>query len=377
MIPARLAIPILALAAILAGNLPAQDEISTRQIAIQAMYPVMIQALESGNYGQARNICDQIITWEPLNPVHHYNLACIEAKAGGARLPFAFDALAEAALLGFNDVALFQSDPDLSALRSTPRYRELLEFVKRNASGGSVPAPPAAAATPSDPPEIPPDPVFEDGVPVGLFFRMQAGSRTTALPQEAWYFAPDGWVYPRVEAGISATDLAAHSAKGRLNLVDGNLTVVWTDGRQATHALSRAAGHFTWNESRFVPVRPFDLEMPLVGIYEYLETNPGGKGPKGGGILELRPDGSFTWVGASFAAAPAGDSSLTVTADARTTGQWRMAGFSLRLTDAQGAVYRRLALPDDDPETPQRPDRILLGGSLYRKRPLSESAGNR
>src|SRR5262245_58000384 len=98
----------------------AQNDPASRRAAIEAIYPIMINALQAKNFGRARNICDQAIMWEPQNPVHHYNLACIEAQAGGPRIPYAWGALELAIALGFNDAEFLQRDPDLAPLRSDP-----------------------------------------------------------------------------------------------------------------------------------------------------------------------------------------------------------------------------------------------------------------
>src|SRR5687767_10161562 len=52
----------------------AQNDPASRRAAIEGMYPIMMHAMETKNFGRARNICDQAIMWEPQNPVHHYNL---------------------------------------------------------------------------------------------------------------------------------------------------------------------------------------------------------------------------------------------------------------------------------------------------------------
>src|SRR5438552_2970327 len=80
-----------------------KNDPESRRAAIEAVYRVMIAAMEAKNFGRARNICDQAIMWEPQNPVHHYNLACIEAQAGGARLRYAMSELELAVALGFNE----------------------------------------------------------------------------------------------------------------------------------------------------------------------------------------------------------------------------------------------------------------------------------
>src|SRR4030095_7313830 len=96
----------------------------------------MLHALETKNFGRARNICDQAILWEPQNPVHHYNLACIEAQAGGTRLPYAFGALELSVALGFNDAQFLQTDPDLEPLRGDARFADLIRKIVLTASVG-------------------------------------------------------------------------------------------------------------------------------------------------------------------------------------------------------------------------------------------------
>src|SRR4051812_9647270 len=171
---------VLALALSLAAAAGAwgQDDTASRRAAIEGMYPVMIEALEAKNFGRARNICDQAIIWEPQNPVHHYNLACIEAQAGGARLPYAFGALELAIALGFNDADHMRLDPDLAPIRGDPRFNELLRKTTNNASadlaiaGITIPPPPAKKSEdkPQTPaatsPETPEPASYRDGVPV-------------------------------------------------------------------------------------------------------------------------------------------------------------------------------------------------------------------
>jgi len=53
-----------------------------------------------------------------------YNLACSLARAG--RPDEAIDSLSRAILLGYDDLAHMESDPDLESLRDHPDYRALL-----------------------------------------------------------------------------------------------------------------------------------------------------------------------------------------------------------------------------------------------------------
>ena len=60
----------------------------------------------------------------PNDFLARYNLACSLARAG--RPEEAIDALSRAILLGYDDLAHLEVDPDLDSLREHPEFRELL-----------------------------------------------------------------------------------------------------------------------------------------------------------------------------------------------------------------------------------------------------------
>ncbi len=69
---------------------------------------------------------DQRLTrLRPEDPIVWYNVACSLALLN--RLDEAFDALAHAMALGYDDFDYLLKDPDLSALRRSPKLRQLLE----------------------------------------------------------------------------------------------------------------------------------------------------------------------------------------------------------------------------------------------------------
>jgi Flp pilus assembly protein TadD len=71
---------------------------------------------------------EQLVRLAPKEPIVHYNLACSLALLG--RVDLAIDALERAEDLGYDDVPHLEEDEDLVSLRSSPRYRALLERLR-------------------------------------------------------------------------------------------------------------------------------------------------------------------------------------------------------------------------------------------------------
>ena len=106
-------------------------EAAARRSAIESFYPIMIEANKAGNYDKARSLCRKAIEWEPQNSVHHYNLACIEAKAGQPDAAFA--ALTQANSTGYADTEGLNRDSDLASLRGDSRFNDIMFQTARNA----------------------------------------------------------------------------------------------------------------------------------------------------------------------------------------------------------------------------------------------------
>lgn len=376
------------------SSLPAQQSSSSRRGAIDAMYPVMIKALETGNFGQARNICDQAIIWEPENPVHHYNLACIEARAGGARLAYAIPSLQRAAELGFYEIGTLKHDPDLDPLRGDPRFAEIEQLVAQHAEAksrssslqaSSAGRPVTTGATVTSPPAgrgmaqlatlanvLPPAPAsYAKGAPVGLFFMTRFWSSSGTLEKLVWYFAPDGTVYQSLEHGFSEQDLAAHAGpKGTCSVKGDRLEVQWTNGKKSSSKIRRERTGFSWDAGIFTPVKPFEPGVPIAGTYEGGESiSYSGNRAAISKTLELRADGTFHWSGVSFLSSMTDATRVTAGSNGiDSTGRWHAAGYSLVLIDSTGNVYRRIAFPYDDEKTPPNPDRIFVGGTMFKRR---------
>ncbi|MBL9212798.1 MAG: hypothetical protein JNL92_20220 [Opitutaceae bacterium] len=358
----------------------AQSSSEERAELIEAIYPIMIAALEAKQFGRARNICDQVILWEPQNPVHHYNLACIEAQAGGSRLPYALGALELAAALGFDDPGHLRTDPDLKPLHGEARFAEIARRVEHNANASDAisglafpsgrPAPSAGTASEPDN-ERPAAASFQAGRPVGLYWMNRYHSATRALEKSVWYFAPDGTVYRNLQHGYSGAELAAHKGpRGTASLSDRTLHIRWADGAVSAGPLERDRTGFTWDMGIFSAVERFGDASELPGVYSgngdgVAETRPAVVPQR----LTLRADGSFLWEGVSFLP-PQGSGPVQIAAATEpTTGRWELREFSLTLTADSGVVVRRFAFPDDDRRTVVNPDRLFFGGMILKRQP--------
>lgn len=359
----------------------AQNDALSRRAAIEGMYPVMLGALQAKNFGRARNICDQAIMWEPQNPVHHYNLACIEAQAGGPRLPYAWGALDLAIALGFNDAEHLRTDPDLLPLHSDPRFADLVRKVTFNLSAGNaisslkIPSTPTSesadrATVPSEA-DIPPAPALIENVPVGLFYMTRY--RTPIAPGEnaIWYFAPDGTVLRDLERGFSRADVTSHAGpQGKVRRTERAVEITWADGTKATSVLERDGSGFTWDMRIFSPVQPFESEADVPGMYECLESYDvtGATAPVPM-RLDLRADGTFRWEGVAFTASSRDAPRLISGPREATDGRWELNGFSLQMTTIGGATIRRFVFPHDDDRTVIKPDRMFFAGLMFKRRP--------
>jgi len=369
----------------------AQETAASRRVAIEMIYPIMVKALESGRFGQARNICDQAILWEPENPVHAYNLACIEARTGEARWDAAFAALDRAAQLGFDDPRSLAQDPDFAAIRNDPRFGRVLDQVDRNARrpvnsantsalaaerqamAGSPLAPPLVQPGLSQPINLnalvdvasPAPASFSRGLPVGLFFMSRSWAQTQTEEKLVWYFAPDGMVYQNLEYGFAPADLAAHAGpKGSCRLIGRTLEVTWSDHRKSSGTIQRHRTGFTWDRGTFVPARPLPPGMSLSGAYEGGEvlSFSANRAPFAR-TLVLRADGTFLWNGVSLQ----GQVPNRIDAASNgldTTGRWQAKGYTLVLVDSEGRIFRRIAFLSDAP-SPTLSARIIFAGTVY------------
>jgi tetratricopeptide (TPR) repeat protein len=79
---------------------------------------------KKGDVRRALEIDQRLVAVLPNDFLARYNLACSLALAG--RPDEAIDSLSTALLLGYDDLAHLEVDPDLDSLRERPDFRSLL-----------------------------------------------------------------------------------------------------------------------------------------------------------------------------------------------------------------------------------------------------------
>jgi hypothetical protein len=83
-----------------------------------------------GRYTQGLQIDKRLIALRPTDPLAHYNLACSYALLSRADL--SLKSLRRAVELGYRDFRYMREDRDLDAIRTDPRFRQLLrEYENR------------------------------------------------------------------------------------------------------------------------------------------------------------------------------------------------------------------------------------------------------
>jgi len=78
---------------------------------------------KKGDVDRAVELDQRLADLLPEDPLVRYNLGCSLARAGQNREAIA--SLSQAILLGYDDLAHLEVDPDLDSLRDDPEFRSL------------------------------------------------------------------------------------------------------------------------------------------------------------------------------------------------------------------------------------------------------------
>jgi tetratricopeptide (TPR) repeat protein len=92
--------------------------------SIEALRILAELVSRKGDMKRAVELDRRLVDLQPEDFLARYNLACSLARAG--RADDAIDALSRAILLGYDDLAHMEADPDLESLHGHPDFQALL-----------------------------------------------------------------------------------------------------------------------------------------------------------------------------------------------------------------------------------------------------------
>ena len=99
--------------------------LSRNEAAVEVLRILAELVSKKGQVKRAVELDRRLTNLLPHDPLARYNLACSLARAG--RPKEAIDTLSRAILLGYDDLAHLEVDPDLDSLRDDPEFLELLD----------------------------------------------------------------------------------------------------------------------------------------------------------------------------------------------------------------------------------------------------------
>lgn len=317
------------------------------------------------------------------------NEARLKAVLSGLLLALSSAATAQPAYSGPPGATVFQKAQQLEAAgnkaAAAAAYQQAYEaymsvddsdgmtkaLVRKKALSGAAPAmaavarrpaaanaaPPAAAravvaaAAPAAVGPLPQAGHMVGNKPVGLFFvtKMVLGNFRTLT----YYFGPDGMAY-EAPVGLSAAGLAATPAnsKGRYSVSGKTLSIAWNGYPKPEAAeMNMLGGGFSWSlGSIFSAVGPFKSASQLVGTFE------GGSSTYASAMgqavvsktLTFNADGTYRGSGVSTVTTTTERSVAETGGTSSQAGHWRLDGWLLTLTDAQGHTTRDVAYPVGD-----------------------------
>lgn len=99
--------------------------LSRNEAAVEVLRILAELVSKKGQVKRAVELDRKLTDLLPHDPLARYNLACSLARAG--RPKEAIDTLSRAILLGYDDLAHLEVDPDLDSLRDDPEFLGLLD----------------------------------------------------------------------------------------------------------------------------------------------------------------------------------------------------------------------------------------------------------
>ena len=213
-----------------------------------------------------------------------------------------------------------------------------------------------------------------NGKPEGLYYMQKYWIATRYLEKSCWYFAPDGTFYENLTEGFSPQDLKDHKGlKGSYKANKGNLEVTWSNGNTSKGELEIVPGGFNWDTGMFLPVEPLASGKKVDGLYEggtSFGTSYGGGGNSTivSKTLRLDADGTYAMSGVASLQSTDGVSQAKVGGQSQVDGKWKLDGYILFLTNADGTSARHVILPFYDQANPAYPERLFVGGTVYKRK---------
>ncbi len=92
---------------------------------VDVLIPLGNAYTKRGLYDKGLEVDIRLSRLRPRDPLVFYNLACSYSLL--RQIPPALESLEKAFLLGYNDLELLSSDPDMENLRKDPRLKEFLQ----------------------------------------------------------------------------------------------------------------------------------------------------------------------------------------------------------------------------------------------------------
>ena len=213
------------------------------------------QAMQKKRYVEAEKAFKAFLATYETHPNSWYNYACCLARLG--KKEPAYEALAKAADLGFNDAALAARDADLASLRGTPRFGALMERMKKaQPKGPTIELKPSRALARGDgyylSTQLGYTGRYGNSVPEILAYLRSAAAADGTSPSGTVYLCRNGDIRSKTREPFFATLIRELERRGRnVELLDGNLPPGKDDVIGAV--VGRAGFSWAKSKSRILP----------------------------------------------------------------------------------------------------------------------------